>query len=57
MSENMIVLDLLEESRISVEDALQLLSAITDKYKVKGVPQGPDGDGEPKVKVDLIFKG
>jgi hypothetical protein len=31
MSKNMIVLDLLEENRISVEDALQLLRAITDK--------------------------
>ncbi len=57
MSENMIVLDLLEGNRISVEDALQLLRAITDKYRVKGIPQGQVEDGEHKIKVDLIFKG
>ena len=57
MSENMIVLDLLESNRISVEDALQLLRAITDNCKVTGVPQGPVEDAEHKIKVDLILKG
>jgi hypothetical protein len=57
MSKNMIVLDLLEENRISVEDALQLLRVITKKCEAKGVPQQPVGDEEHKIKVNLIFKG
>jgi hypothetical protein len=57
MSKNMIVLDLLEENRISVEDALQLLRAITAKCETKGVSQQPVGDGEHNIKLNLIFKG
>ena len=57
MSENLIVLDLLEGNKISVEDALQLLRAITDQCKVKGMPRGSEGDGEHKIKLELIFKG
>ena len=57
LSKNMIVLDLLEENRISVEDALQLLKAVTYKCEAKGVPQRPVGEGEHKIKVNLIFKG
>ncbi len=57
MSENLIVLDLPEGNKISVEDALQLLRAISDNCQVRSVPQEPDGDVENKIKVDLIFKG
>jgi hypothetical protein len=54
MSENMLVLNLLDQCLISVEEALQLLSAMAGKGKP---PQRTPGDEHPKLKLDLILEG
>jgi len=51
MSANLIILDLLENARITFEEALQLLIALTKKIP----PQSADGE-QRKIEVNLIFE-
>ena len=51
MSHNLVILNLLEEARITFEEALQLLFAAK-----KVNPPPPDADGDPKIEVNLIFE-
>lgn len=53
MSENMLVLNLLDESLITVEEALQLLNALTRK---KLPQQATTADERHKLKVDFILE-
>jgi len=50
MSDAMLVLNLLEEERITIEEALQLLS-------IQGLDKPPHkNEGKPKIEVNLTFE-
>ena len=57
MNNNMIVLDLLEENLISVDDALQLLRALSDQQTLTVDPQEMNEDEKHEMEVNLVIKG
>lgn len=56
MNENMIVLDLLEDTHITVEEALRLLNAMADKKPSIGIPQQVMRNRDHRIKVNLIME-